>query len=650
MRRNADCDPWRIALRSLQSLDEIGVALRPHSLSTPASCGGGAETRAPGVAWLAAAALGTALCATTIGVIAASRSGPDDLWREVGLVLAVATPVAVGLWAWRADEQARFGRLLWGAGCIFFVASLSQSGNEVAYSIGRIGVWLVELTLATIVLMFPSGRLRGRLDRTIVVAFALVVAILYLPTAFLADGYPVPTPYAACRADCPGNAFMALAGEPAFLDSYVYPLRESAVVALTITVVGVLAAHLRRASALLRPMLAPILVVAIARGIVFAAFIVMRLADPAAGALDVIGRLYVFSLPALAVAFFVGLLGRRLRAAASLQALALRLRDPPPPGQVRDLLSETVQDPTLEVVYPERGSRAGWIDAMGRRVQLPTGETGRSATVVLSEGQPVAALVHDSALDEERDLVAAAGSFALAALENQRLSAKVDASLEELEQSRARIQIAADNERLRIERDLHDGAQQRLVALRIRLQLASETAGTESAQRHLLQALAEDVDTALEEVRSLAHGMYPPLLADRGLEEALRAVARAAALPASVHAKGLRRYSPTIESAVYFCCVEALQNAAKHASGASAAWITIQEANDLLRFVVEDDGPGFVEGSPPGVGLTNMLDRLAAVGGELTIGRRGEGSGACVRGEIPLAPSPRGGSARETSL
>ena len=204
-----------------------------------------------------------------------------------------------------------------------------------------------------------------------------------------------------------------------------------------------------------------------------------------------------------------------------------------------------------------------------------------------------------------------------------------------MRRSRARIQAAADEERRRIERDLHDGAQQRLVALRIKLELAAERAGEDGDGAASLRALGADVDEALEEVRSLARGIYPAPLADRGLVEGLRAAALSCALPATVLAAGIDRYPRAIESAAYFCCLEALQNAAKHATGATAAVIDLSDDGDL-RFEVRDDGAGFdpalVNG---GVGFTSMHDRLAAVGGEVAIESR-PGHGTRVTARIPL--------------
>jgi signal transduction histidine kinase len=247
----------------------------------------------------------------------------------------------------------------------------------------------------------------------------------------------------------------------------------------------------------------------------------------------------------------------------------------------------------------------------------------------------VAALIHDPALREQRPFIEAVGAYAVVWDDNSRLAARVESSLIELRQSRARILAAADDERRRIERDLHDGGQQRLVALRIRLELAEETMRDDPAKaREMLHRLGDDVDAALEELRSLAAGVYPSLLVARGLHEAIRTAALQSPLPASVEVDGSDRYADEVETAAYFCCIEALQNAAKHAA-ASAVSITLSRNGDL-RFEVRDDGDGFaVEDAIRGDGLMNMRDRMAAVGGELEV-RSAPGAGTTVLGTIPV--------------
>ncbi|HZB76375.1 MAG TPA: histidine kinase, partial [Solirubrobacteraceae bacterium] len=228
-------------------------------------------------------------------------------------------------------------------------------------------------------------------------------------------------------------------------------------------------------------------------------------------------------------------------------------------------------------------------------------------------------------------------ALAAVTLDNQRLAFDAAVSLRELEASRARLATSAERERRRIERDLHDGAQQRLVALRIELGLAEELIGTDpQAGRERLRALEGDVDDALEDLRGLAHGVYPPVLADRGLAEALRAVAARSPVRVELESHEVGRYAPELESAVYFCVLEALQNALKHATGLRRVVIELEGSTPAeLRFVVRDDGAGILQGDsrPAGAGITSMRDRLAAFGGRLDIASA-QRVGTTVRGLV----------------
>ena len=244
---------------------------------------------------------------------------------------------------------------------------------------------------------------------------------------------------------------------------------------------------------------------------------------------------------------------------------------------------------------------------------------------------------------DERVLADLARQLGLA-LRNVRLDSALQASLdelrrqaEELRASRARVVTAADAERRRIERDLHDGAQQHLVGLVVNLRLARELADADPAEaKALLESLGNDARQAFEELRELAHGIYPPLLLDRGLAEALIAVASRAGIGARVEASAIGRSPPQVEATVYFCCVEALQNVAKHAGASARATVRVREEEDVLCFDVVDDGAGFdAQVARRGAGLTSMGDRLGALGGRLTISAEPE-RGTRLSGTIPL--------------
>ena len=220
---------------------------------------------------------------------------------------------------------------------------------------------------------------------------------------------------------------------------------------------------------------------------------------------------------------------------------------------------------------------------------------------------------------------------------DSRLEAELHDTILELRRSRARVAQAADTERRRIERDLHDGAQQRLIALRVKLSLAEEIMRDENRPvGDLIQEIAADAETALEDLHALVHGIYPALLTDRGLPDALKALGRAAPLPTRVLAHGLGRYTAGVEAAVYFTCAEALQNAAKHGGHGTTARIALRHETEGLAFEVRDDGRGFDPARRTGGGLANMHDRLGAVGGRIKLVSAPE-CGVAIQGWVPGA-------------
>jgi signal transduction histidine kinase len=596
--------------------------------------------------------VGAALLAAVLSAGAAAiamRGGLGDTsWLAARNALAIAAPVAVGLYAWREGTHARFGRLLVLGGLGWFLVALAGSADPLVYSVGRVAGWLSEIGIAYLLLAFPTGRLTARADRALALAAVLIVGVLYVPTALLVESFPSPAPYTTCVAACPENALSLVQTTPAWVSDVVLPLREVLAILLMAAILWRLAGRLRRSTPLMRRALSPAFGVAMLRALLLAGAILVR----RTGAVEDEGLAWLtgalaLTLPLLSLGFLAGLVRWRLYTADALLVLARRLRLAHGAEERHVAIAEAVMDPALDIAY-RRPAGPGWVTADGWPVTLPGDGAARTATIVEDAGRPVAALIHDETLVEQSAFIEAVGTYALVWDENERLAASVDSSRSELRASRARILAAADGERRRIERDLHDGGQQRLVALRIRLQLAEEMmAASPTGAREMLHRLADDVDGVLEELRALAAGVFPAMLAAHGLPDAVRGAAMQSPLPVTVVIKGSQRHAAEVETAAYFCCLEALQNVAKHATGATGARVLLELNGDLV-FEVSDDGPGFDAAEIGTNGLLNMRDRVAALGGTLEV-YSSSGSGTRVRGHLPgrvglPEPTERGGS------
>ena len=291
---------------------------------------------------------------------------------------------------------------------------------------------------------------------------------------------------------------------------------------------------------------------------------------------------------------------------------------------MRERLARVLGDPTLEVAYRLDDGR--YVDAAGRPIELPHG-ADRAVTRVTAGGEEVAALVHDPALLDEPALVESVRATAALVLENERLAAEVRSQLAEVRASRGRIVAAADAERRRIERNLHDGAQQRLVTLSVALGL--EASRADAAAADVLSRAQDEVEQAIAELRELARGIHPTLLRDEGLEAAVEALARRTPLPVTVSGTVRDRLPDPVELAAYFVVSEALTNVVKHASAIEAS-VLLEREPATLRVTVTDDGVGGARIRAES-GLAGLRDRLEALDATLSIeSEAGHGTTVCA--------------------
>jgi signal transduction histidine kinase len=297
------------------------------------------------------------------------------------------------------------------------------------------------------------------------------------------------------------------------------------------------------------------------------------------------------------------------------------------PTSMRERLARTLGDPTLDIAYRLDDGR--YVDASGEPLALPEGPA-RAVTVVTARGEEVAALIHDPALLDEPALVESVRATAGLVFDNERLAAEVRAQLAEVRASRTRLVAATDAERRRIERNLHDGAQQRLVALSVALGLAA-TRG-HAAASDVLSRAQDELEHAIGELRELARGIHPTLLREDGLEAAIDALARRTPIPVAVEGSIADRLPDAVELAAYFLVSEALTNVVKHAS-ASEATVRLERDAGTLRVAVADDGVGGARAAADS-GLAGLRDRLEAVDATLVVESE-PGRGTTIRTEIP---------------
>ena len=327
--------------------------------------------------------------------------------------------------------------------------------------------------------------------------------------------------------------------------------------------------------------------------------------------------LQVVARAAVPVGFLIGLLRTRM-ARSAVADLVVELGAAPSPARLRGALADALAIDTLSVAY-WAGSSRGFVDDEGGSVVLPTDDEERAVTVLDRDGQPVAALIHDRALLDDPALVASVASAMRLAVENERLRTEVESQVEEVRASRIRIVLAGDAERRRLERDLHDGAQQRLVSLALALQLARQKLGDDAQPdvRLALEDAAEAASAGLTELRDLARGIHPQVLTQAGLGAAINSLADRSTVRVAVDVEADTRYSSGAEAAAYFVVSEALANVAKYAH-ATQATVRTSWSDGCLVVEVSDDGVG---GADPGLGtgLLGLADRVEAIDGSFEI-------------------------------
>jgi signal transduction histidine kinase len=547
----------------------------------------------------------------------------------------VASAVAVGCYLADRRPESRFGVLVAANGFLFGLTALNASSDPVVFTLGRVVNLAVWFALVYLFLAFPGDTIRSARERAVVYTLGALTVAGWVATLALSAQLPAGGAFVNCMAECPANG-LQVATPSGDLAAVVRITASAAGVLLIASTAVTLVLRMRGGGRLQRRAFA--VPVATMTLVAVAAAVGAVLGESGASA-DVVYRFTAVGRAAALVlpfSFLAGLVMGRVFVTETTRRLIAELSSGShSPGEARDLLARALEQPSLRLAFwlPERGE---YVDTDGVALPASLDLPGRSVTAIQRAGRPYAVVVHESALPEERGVVELVGSSSILALENVRLEADLRASISELRASRTRIVAVADGERRRVERDLHDGAQHRLIALRVKLRLLEEANEADVHTRaRLMHELEADAEAALEDLRSLVRGVYPPLLVDRGLRDALAWATRTAPIETVLDVAGLRRYAPEVEAAVYFCCLEALQNAAKHAGSTARAIIRVREVDADLVFEVSDNGSGFGPAdAAQASGLTNMRDRAGAAGGTLDV-TSAPGAGTLVRGVVP---------------
>lgn len=553
-------------------------------------------------------------------------------WAVVGLgatVLAVyAIPavafIVAGMAAWATKPSNPAGRLLTACGVLILLPLLQGSHVPLAYTVGLVADSAFAPVLFYAVFAFPGRRLRSPIDVLLVTGSVVITIAIGIIAPLFVD------PRALGCGDCPdGMNLLLVRSDPELVQRVFTTIPSVVIPVLSTAMIARLVHRLWRATPPMRRVLAPLAVATVLWLVAHSYIRVVReLFGWAWNPPDWINTMNAAFLACVPVAMLVGL-QRARRRRSRIGDLVVELGSVRTPEHLEAAIARTLGDPTVEVGFWDR-ERRRYVTSSGTPL-VPPHENGgdRAATYLEREGEPLAVIVHDRAVDEEPRLVRGVAAATRFAVENERLQAEVRAQLEEVRRSRSRLVSAADDERRRIERDLHDGAQQRLLALALDLHVLAEQQDDE-LRGELLQA-ANDATSAFHELRELSHGLIPSVLSDAGLAAAVEYLAERARVPVTVDVCATR-CDATAETTAYYVIAESLANAMKHAD-ASHVNVSVEEVGGRLLVEVLDDGRGGAD--PTGYGLSGLADRVAAVGGRFAV--ESDATGTRISVDVPCA-------------
>jgi signal transduction histidine kinase len=611
------------------SSDDGNLPTALRRLAATAGCGNTVGVRRgfrSGLGTPTGAGILAAFVATTAVVLGATSDHLDHP-LVTGLYKAwlAAAPILIGALWYRRRPSSALGGWLIALGVASWGVALQSSDVPVVYAIGAMSDGPILILTFLVCLAFPTGRLQTTLDRALVWLTVIALTVFYLPRLLLLPQFQGGGALSQCIPDCPPNPLF-IAVEPDAV-AVIDDIRTYLGLAIAATIFVLFIVRLLRASP---PRRRTRLAVAASSLLFLPTFITFHtgraVLEVDRATLEDIGWVLVAARVLFPLGFLAALVQADLFAGRAFRELLAQLALRPTPERWREAVADAMGDPSLRLAYWEPSTRR-YREPDGTVLHEPAADEGRAWVPIDRDGEHVAAMSADAVVAEDPELLEAAGQATLIAVEHGHLEHELQASM-------ARLVAAGDTERRRIQRDLHDSAQQRLVALRVHLGLAAESLG-DRPETALVERLGQEVDAALDELRSVAHGLYPPLLARRGVPDALRATARNGALPVRIADDGFGRQSAAVENTVYFCCLEALQNAAKHAGADARVDVRLASRDGEVHFSVADDGAGFDRAAAvEGAGLRNIADRVAAAGGTLNVDTA-PGRGTRVQARLP---------------
>ena len=548
----------------------------------------------------------------------------------------VWSSVAIGFYYWSNRPTSRLGNLLVAFGFSNAAIGLQGSSIPLISTIGVLAEVPALILIVWLILVYQRPRL-GASGRWILAGWGILVMVLYGPWLLLHPTMVTPTALGACDANCPANPLLIASAPTSLAPLLSRPVgawRIGAFILLAIVFLRYFPT-LRR-SAAERQVMLPVLVI----------FSIWLLGSTVYGAVQLTDRESQVVFWALyhgraifPFGFLAGLIASEMLTASSLRTV-IRQLDSGSRLNEEATLADALSDPDIKLAFWIPASDQ-FVDADGTRVSVPTENSGRVMTEFRRGGELIGGIISGVAIGQHPELLEAAARVLSIAVDKRRIEGDLKTTREYLSSSRAESASTTENQRRRIERDLHDSLQQELLAVDMRVQVARNLT-QDVALRDRLTGISGDLALARQNVRDIARGLQPANVLAQGLTPPLAEAAQRAPIPVVFRSRGVGRYPSDVEEAIYFCCLEALQNAEKHSGQDANVTIDIIGSDDALSFTVRDSGRGFDQTRAQGQGLRNMFERMNGIGGWLSIESRA-GQGTTISGGIPLRKDrPRG--------